>query len=285
MTVSYNGNNYTAAYWTEGNIPSSNSGAAGSGEPWGLPTACSSNTCGSAPGSFTLSASGTTNTGTTLAWTVPSEGTSCTLTGYEVYQGGTATAAVAAGTTTYTASGLTAGTTYSFDIAATNSNGVTDSNTLSVTTTGTNPCTAAPAAPTGLTGSSSSSTTVALSWTASTVSSGCTVTGYTITGGPSSVTSTGTSATISGLTPNTSYTFTVTATDSHGTSSASSAVTVKTLSGPSSYFVGGWFEEWGTYAANYNVSDMYNSGMVPSLTHVIYAFAKPSSTGCVLADT
>jgi chitinase len=287
MVASENGNNYTAAYWTEGNNPTTpgNSGAAGSGDPWSLPTACSSNTCSSAPGAFTLSASGTTNTGTNLAWTVPTEGTSCTLTGYEVYQGGTAKAAVAAGTTTYAVTGLTAGTAYNFDIAATNGNGTTDSNTLPVTTTGTNPCTAAPGVPTGLTGSSSSSTTVSLSWTASTIPTGCTLTNYTITGGPSSVTSTGTTSTVSGLTPNTSYTFTVTATDSYGTSAASSSVTVKTLNGPSSYFVGGWFEEWGTYYANYNVSDLQNSGMVPSLTHVIYAFAKPSSTGCVLADT
>jgi chitinase len=284
-TVSYLSNNYTAAFWTQGNVPSSNSGGSGSGEPWSLPTACSSNVCTSAPGAFTLSASGTTNTGTNLAWTVPTEGASCTLTGYEVYQGGAAKAAVAAGTTSYAVSGLTAGTAYSFDIAATNAYGVTDSNTLSVTTTGTNPCTAAPGVPTGLTGSSSSSTTVSLSWTASTIPTGCTLTNYTITGGPSSVTSTGTSTTVTGLTPNTSYTFTVKATDSFGTSAASSGFTVKTLSGPSSYFVGGWYEEWGTYAANYNVSDMLNSGMVPSISHVIYAFAKPSSTGCVLADT
>ena len=285
MTASYLGNNYTAAFWTEGNIPSSNSGGTGTGEPWSLPTACSSNTCSSAPGSFTVSASGTTNTGTTLAWTVPTEATSCTLTGYEVYQGGATKAAVAAGTTTYAVTGLTAGTAYSFDIAATNSDGTTDSNTLPVTTTGTNPCTAAPGVPTGLTGSSSSSTTASLSWTASTVPGGCTLTNYTITGGPSSETSTGTSSTVSGLTPNTSYTFTVKATDSFGTSAASSAVTVKTLNGPSSYFVGGWYEEWGTYYANYNVSDLLNTGMVPSLTHVIYAFAKPSASGCVLADT
>jgi chitinase len=287
MVASENGNNYTAAYWTEGNNPTTagNSGAAGSGDPWSLPTACSSNVCTSAPGAFTVSASGTTGTGTTLAWTVPTEGTSCTLTGYEVYQGGAAKAAVAAGTTSYAVSGLTAGTAYSFDIAATNADGTTTSNTLSVTTTGTNPCTAAPGVPTGLAGSSPSSTTVSLSWTASTVPSGCTLTSYTITGGPSSVTSTGISTTVSGLTPNTSYTFTVKATDSFGSSAASSSVTVKTLSGPSSYFVGGWYEEWGTYYANYNVSDLLNTGMVPSLTHVIYAFAKPSATGCVLADT
>jgi chitinase len=284
-TVSYLSNNYTAAFYSLGSIPSSNSGGTGSGEPWSLPTACSSNVCTSAPGAFTLSASGTSNTGTNLAWTVPTEGTSCTLTGYEVYQGGAAKAAVAAGTATYAVTGLTAGTTYSFDIAATNADGATDSNTLSVLTTGTNPCTAVPGTPTGLTGSSPSPTTVSLSWTASTIPTGCTLTNYTISGGPSSVTSTGTSTTVTGLTPNTSYTFTVKAADSFGTSAASSSFTVKTLSGPSSYFVGGWFEEWGTYAANYNVSDMLNSGMVPSLSHVIYAFAKPSSTGCVLADT
>ncbi|MGD0938560.1 MAG: glycosyl hydrolase family 18 protein [Terracidiphilus sp.] len=286
QTVSYQGNNYTAAFWTQGNIPSSNSGGTGTGEPWSLPTACSSNVCTSAPGAFTVSASGTTNTGTNLAWTVPTEGASCTLSGYEVYQGGVAKTAIAAGTTSDAVSGLTAGTTYSFYIAATNADGVTDSNTLSVTTTGTNPCTAVPGVPTGLTGSSSASTTVSLSWTASTIPTGCTLTNYTITGGPSSVTSTGTSATITGLTPNTSYTFTVKATDSFGTSAASSSFTVKTLNGPSSYFVGGWYEEWGTYYANYNVSDLLNTGMVPSLTHVIYAFAAPSQDGssCVLED-
>src|SRR5579871_5147504 len=32
--VSYNGVNYTAAYWTQGQNPSTNNGPAGSGEPW-----------------------------------------------------------------------------------------------------------------------------------------------------------------------------------------------------------------------------------------------------------
>jgi hypothetical protein len=33
--------NYTAAFWTLGNDPCTNSGGAGSGQPWGLPTSCS----------------------------------------------------------------------------------------------------------------------------------------------------------------------------------------------------------------------------------------------------
>ena len=39
-TVSYNGVNYTAAYWTQGNNPSTNSGPAGSGQPWISNGAC-----------------------------------------------------------------------------------------------------------------------------------------------------------------------------------------------------------------------------------------------------
>src|SRR3954463_10862994 len=33
-TVSYNGVNYTAAFWTQGQNPSTNNGPSGSGQPW-----------------------------------------------------------------------------------------------------------------------------------------------------------------------------------------------------------------------------------------------------------
>jgi chitinase len=35
--------NYTAAFWTQGNDPCTSSGAPGSGQPWGPPTACTTN--------------------------------------------------------------------------------------------------------------------------------------------------------------------------------------------------------------------------------------------------
>jgi chitinase len=35
--------NYTAAFWTSGNDPCTNNGPGGSGQPWGLPTACTTN--------------------------------------------------------------------------------------------------------------------------------------------------------------------------------------------------------------------------------------------------
>ncbi|MGA2434293.1 MAG: carbohydrate-binding protein [Bryobacteraceae bacterium] len=40
-TVSYNGVNYTAAYWTQGNEPDTNNGPSGSGEPWISNGSCS----------------------------------------------------------------------------------------------------------------------------------------------------------------------------------------------------------------------------------------------------
>ena len=39
-TVSYNGINYTAAYWTQGNNPATSNGPAGSGQPWTVSSSC-----------------------------------------------------------------------------------------------------------------------------------------------------------------------------------------------------------------------------------------------------
>jgi chitinase len=101
-------------------------------------------------------------------------------------------------------------------------------------------------------------------------------------------TTTTTSYTPSNLSPSTTYTFTVEATDYAGTSGASSGVNVTTTA-LTNLFVGGWYEEWGTYYANANVADLQNNGVAGVLTHVIYAFAKPVANGsnvnCALADT
>uniref|UniRef100_A0A6C0L8H1 Fibronectin type-III domain-containing protein n=1 Tax=viral metagenome TaxID=1070528 RepID=A0A6C0L8H1_9ZZZZ len=78
----------------------------------------------------------------------------------------------------------------------------------------------APSAPTGVSGTASNSTTINVSFTAA---SGAT--SYTVTSSPGSFTGTGSASPIavSGLSSNTSYTFAVTATNSYGTSSASTA--------------------------------------------------------------
>ncbi|USX54566.1 cellulose binding domain-containing protein [Lentzea sp. HUAS12] len=88
--------------------------------------------------------------------------------------------------------------------------------------------TQAPSTPTGLRSTGVTSSSVSLSWTASTDDVG--VTGYEVLrGGAVSATTTGTSATISGLSPATAHSFSVRAKDAAGnTSSASAAVSVTT---------------------------------------------------------
>lgn len=88
--------------------------------------------------------------------------------------------------------------------------------------------TQAPTAPTNLSAGTKTQTSVALTWTASTDNVG--VTGYDIYSGGSTLmgSSTGTSYTVSGLTCNTSYTFTVKAKDAAGNISAASNSLVAT---------------------------------------------------------
>jgi hypothetical protein len=119
--------------------------------------------------------------------------------------------------------GLTAGTSYDFQVVASNSVGFATSGilTVSTATVGT-----VPAAPTGLIATGHSTSSVTLSWTAS--ATGSTpityqprfrVSGaasYTAFGGPIS----GTSVTITGLASNTSYDFLVDAINSVGTTTS-----------------------------------------------------------------
>lgn len=91
------------------------------------------------------------------------------------------------------------------------------------------PDTEAPSVPTGLTTSSVTSTTIGLSWNASTDNIG--VSGYEVYQGTTLVTTaTGTSYTVTGLTPNTSYTFSVKAKDAAGNTSSSSNTASATTS-------------------------------------------------------
>jgi len=98
------------------------------------------------------------------------------------------------------------------------------------------PDTTPPTAPSGLTSTGKTDTSVSLSWTASTDNIG--VTAYDVYSGSTIVkTVTGTplatSTTITGLSPSTTYTFTVKARDAAGnTSAASNTVSVTTNSGP-----------------------------------------------------
>ena len=173
-----------------------------------------------------LTASGTTQTSTNLSWTASTDNVG--VTGYNVYRGTTLLTTVTG--TTYTATGLTASTAYTFTVRARDAAGNLSaaSNTANVTTLANTTDTTAPSTPT-LSASGTTQTSTNLSWTVSTDNVG--VTGYNIYRGTTLLTTvTGTTYTVTGLTASTAYSFTVRARDAAGNLSAvSNTVNVTTL--------------------------------------------------------
>ena len=121
-----------------------------------------------------------------------------------------------------------------------------------VTGGGGSSCSAAPSAPTGLTASGTTSSGTTLSWSAATAPSGCSVSSYTVFQNGSSIgTTASTSFNVSGLSPATTFSFSVSATDSFASSGQSSAISVTTQSSGGG---GG-----GTCGPAWNASTIYSS--------------------------
>ena len=155
----------------------------------------------------------------TVSWTAPANDGGSPITGYTVTSSGGQTCTTT-GATTCTVTGLTGGDSYTFTVTATNAIGTSSASVASNSVT----ALGVPQAPTGVTVSIASSSSIAVSWTAPTNDGGSAITGYTVTssGGQTCTTTGATTCTVTGLTTGTSYTFTVTATNAIGTSSASS---------------------------------------------------------------
>ena len=188
--------------------------SSGSSEDTEAPTAPSS-----------LASASITQTTFTLSWTASTDNVA--VTGYNIYQNGSLLATTTS--TSYSVTGLTASTTYSYYITAEDAAGnVSDaSSTLSVTTSDADD-TEAPTAPTSLASASVTETSFTLSWTAST--DDVAVTGYKIYQNSSLLaTTTSTSYSVTGLTASTTYSYYITAVDAAGNvSSASSTLSVTT---------------------------------------------------------
>ena len=184
----------------------------------------------SAPTGMTATAG---NGQATVSWTAPFNGNS-PITSYTVtpYVGTTAqTPTVINGSppaTNATITGLTNGVTYTFTVTATNAVGTGPASAASNAVTPVAPT--APAAPTGVSAAAGNSTAT-VTWTAP-ANGGSAITSYTVTpylaGNAQPATTVNgsppaTTATITGLTNGSSYTFTVTATNAVGTGPASAA--------------------------------------------------------------
>jgi hypothetical protein len=184
-----------------------------------------------APGQVTGVTASAGQSSATVSWSAPTSGGAVTKYVVTPWIGSTAQATTTVtGTppaTTATINNLTPGTQYTFSVHAANANasGSESAHSSAITPQGAT----APSAPTGVTAAAASGQAL-VSWTGSS-GNGSAITGYTVTpsagGTPVQVGASATSATVTGLTNGTSYTFTVTATNGVGStpSSPSSAVT------------------------------------------------------------
>ncbi len=129
----------------------------------------------------------------------------------------------------------TVGVARTYTVTATNANGTSTASDASAATTPLS----VPQAPTigTATAGTTPSTQVNVPFTAG-ATGGSSITGYTVTSSPGSITGTGSSSpiTVSGLSPSTAYTFTVTATNSQGTSASSSSSNSITTAAPTTYW-------------------------------------------------
>src|SRR3989344_4461946 len=185
-----------------------------------------------------LSASAVSSSQINLSWTASTDNVG--VTGYRVYRGGTQIASPS--TTSYSDTGLSPSTTYSYTVAAVDGAGNISSQSTSAEATTQAPPppdTQAPSAPTNLSATAISSSQINLSWSASTDNVGVTgyrverCTGSTCTTFTQISTPIGTTYNDTGLSANTTYRYQVRAVDAvPNLSSYSSIVNGTTQSTP-----------------------------------------------------
>ncbi|MEV0628568.1 glycosyl hydrolase family 18 protein [Nonomuraea wenchangensis] len=280
--VTYNGVDYVCLQghtsqpgWEPPNVPALWKVSSGGGTDTTAP---------SVPGN--LRSTGVTSNSVSLAWNASTDNVG--VIGYEVYRGATLVTTVTG--TTYTDTGLTASTAYTYTVRARDAAGNRSAASAAVTATTSNgggTDTTPPSVPGNLRSTGVTSSSVSLAWNAST--DNVAVTGYEVYRGSTLVTTvTGTSHTDTGLAANTAYTYTVRARDAAGNRSAASAAVTATTSnggGGGGNKVLGYFVQWGVYQRGYHVKNIDTSGSAAKLTHINYAFGNVTNGQCAIGDS
>ncbi|WP_084160515.1 fibronectin type III domain-containing protein [Paenibacillus alginolyticus] len=180
-----------------------------------------------------LVSTGKTSTSIALSWSASTDNVG--VTGYEVYDGSTMLTTITG--TSFNVTGLTANTSHTFTVKAKDAAGNKSaaSNAVTVVTDQAPADTQAPTVPTNLAAAGTTATSITLTWTAASDNVG--VTGYEVYAGSTlKGSAVGTTINVTGLTPNTTYSFTVKAKDAAGNlSAASSALTITTTNASTTY--------------------------------------------------
>ncbi|MEU7040657.1 glycoside hydrolase family 18 chitinase [Streptomyces varsoviensis] len=205
---------------------------------------------------------------------------------YDVYRGDTVVGTV--GDTSFTDTGLSADTEYTYKIVARDTAGQTGPDSPSATFRtstggGTDNPPSAPGAPRA---TATTDTTIALKWPAATDDKG--IKNYDVFRGTVKVATVGKLAyTDTGLTPGTDYTYTVVARDTADqVGPASPPLTVRTTGGeePSTERIkAGYFVQWGIYGRAYTMKNLVSTGAAAKLTHLNYSFSNidPNNLTCL----
>src|SRR5467141_3979599 len=166
-----------------------------------------------------LTANAVSSSQINLSWTASSD--NVRVSGYRVFRNGVQIATASA--TSFTNTGLSPSTTYTYAVAAFDAAGnLSAQSSPASATTPAPPDTTPPSAPTGLTASAVSSSQINLSWAASSDNVG--VSGYRVfRNGAQIAPTSATSFTNTGLSPSTTYTYAVAAVDAAGNLSARSS--------------------------------------------------------------
>jgi len=231
-----------------------------------------------------------------VSWVAPASNGGATITSYTVTSTPDGQTCTATGTLTCTVSGLTNGTKYTFTVYATN---VMGPGTLSASSNAVIPA-GAPSPPTGVTvvvGVRSATVT----WTPPYDNGGSSIVSYTVTSSPGGATCTYTvsspetdSCLVTGLLNATTYTFTVTATNTAGTSKASdpsAAVTTPGVPSPPTNVVAtptytsgsgaALAITWGASAAN-GTPVLFYTATASNGSNCTYTVSSPETDTCTI---
>jgi len=229
-----------------------------------------------------LSPTNITSSSFTLNWTASTDNVA--VTGYDIYQDNVQINTQNVTAATFAVSGLSASTTYAFFVKAKDAAGNSSASSVLNVTTAPSPDTEAPTAPSGLTSSNLTYSSVTLNWTAS--SDNVAVTSYDVYKNGTKINTSPVTATtyqVTALTGSTAYSFYVNAKDAAGNLSVNSnTINITTPVAPGCSGTGAInFQKW-TNISGTSVTTLTSNANYPNSptgTGTLTSFEIPTNSG------